>query len=48
MLSLFAHADHSPKVLASIHPLGLIASSVVDAEQLDVLLQPGVPRMISL
>ena len=49
MLSLFAHADHSPKVLASIHPLGLIASSVVDAEQLDVLLQPGVtPHDFSL
>jgi len=51
-LSAFSQPDGSgnpPDVLASIHPLGLIAASVVPAANLDILLQPGVtPHDFSL
>ncbi|MEC8524424.1 metal ABC transporter solute-binding protein, Zn/Mn family [Thalassolituus sp.] len=41
--------DDSPKVLASMHPLGLIAASVVERENLHILLQKGVsPHDFSL
>lgn len=41
--------EDSPRVLASMHPLGLIAASIVEPENLHVLLQTGVsPHDFSL
>lgn len=42
-------SEKSPQVLASVHPLGLVAASVVPADNLQILLPPGVtPHDFSL
>ncbi|WP_430460662.1 zinc ABC transporter substrate-binding protein [Thalassolituus sp. LLYu03] len=48
-LPAFTVSAAEPRVLASVHPLGLVAASVVSAEQLSVLVPPGMtPHDFSL